>query len=127
MSEKVQLRVIGGSTLPARRAQSTAKLQLLAEVTGTSPVKEEKITSQIIRDFLENDYKQLNCCPVVQKALNRIHNIRVFNDRVQISFSTKGQYQVPQNILSIISRDVHNKFFKENRFHSVQCINLKGH
>lgn len=84
-----------------------------------------KVTPEVVRSFLENDYKHTNCCPVVQRALDRIHNISVFSTRTQISFSNSGKLPVPENILQIISRDVKEKFFKSNRTYSVQCINLK--
>lgn len=130
MNGKVHLKVVGEHASPAKREPSTAKLKLLAEVTegASSSIKqEEKVTPGIIRDFLDDEYKRINFCPVVQKALNRIHKISVFKDRTQISFSPKGNFPIPQNILNIISRDVKQRFFKDNRIYHVQCINLKSH
>lgn len=127
MSGKVHLKVIGEPTSPAKRRPSTAKLKLHEAVKTTSTSKEEKVTSSMIRNFLDDEYKGINFCPVVQKALNRVHNISVFKEKAVISFSPKGNLPIPQDILSIISRDVKQKFFKENKSYHVQCINLKSH
>lgn len=109
------------------------KVQLELATKPVLPVAEPKvvtpevkaITSSTIREFLQDEYRQRNCCPVIQKALDRITNVKVTKQQTTITFSNKGGYQVPLNSLEIISRDVKAQFFKGDKTYFVKCVNLK--